>query len=91
LVNNPHLNGELGDVTTYRLSGSEFQIQVLFEKTNLKSVWVCRENLQIVFELPRRAMTRLNPNKLPWMGEDFILEHRILINMRIRSDIYRFG
>ena len=34
LVNNPHLNGELGDVTSYRWVGSEFQIQVQFEKKN---------------------------------------------------------
>ena len=32
LVSQPLLNGELGDVTTYRHVGSEFQIQVLFEK-----------------------------------------------------------
>ena len=56
LVSQPRLNGELGDVATYRHVGSEFQIQVLFEKQHLKSVWVSSEHLQIVFDLPRRAM-----------------------------------
>ena len=52
LVSQSHLNGELGDVATYRHIGSEFQIQVLFEKQKLKSVWVCRQNLQIATDLP---------------------------------------
>jgi hypothetical protein len=86
LVSQPLLNVELGDVTTYRHVGSEFQIQVLFGK-NLKSVWVNHENLQIVFELQKRAMTRLNPNNLPWMGEDFILEQKMLIEAGLCSDL----
>ena len=87
LVSQPHLNGELGDVVTYRHVRSEFQIQVLFEKQKLKSVWVCSENLQIVFELPRRAMRRLNPNNLPWITEDFISRQRILIEHGGNSDL----
>ena len=65
LVSQPHLNGELGDVATYRDIEGEFQIQVLFKKKQLKSVWVFRQNLKIAFQLPRRAMRRLNPNNLP--------------------------
>jgi hypothetical protein len=87
LVKQPHLNCGLGDVATYRHVGSEFQIQVLFEKRNLKLVWVCPEHLQIVFELPRRAMGRLNPNNLPWIMEDFISRQRILIEHDGNSDL----
>jgi hypothetical protein len=50
-------------------------------------VWVNHENLQIVFELQKRAMTRLNPNNLPWMGEDFILEQKMLIEAGLCSDL----
>jgi hypothetical protein len=87
LVNKPHLNGELGDVATYWDVGSEFQMQVLFEKQQLKSVWVCRENLKIAFELPRRAMTRLNPNNLPWIGEDYISLQKNMIETGLCSDL----
>jgi hypothetical protein len=87
LVSQPHLNGELGDVATYRNVGSEFQIQVMFEKQQLKSVWVCRENLKIAFELPRRAMRRLNPNNLPWIGEDYISLQRNMIETGLCSDL----
>jgi hypothetical protein len=87
LVSQPHLNGELGDIATYRHVGSEFQIQVLFEKQNLKLVWVSPEHLQIVSELPRRAMRRLNPNNLPWIMEDFISRQRIFIEHGGNSDL----
>ena len=87
LVSRPHLNGELGDFTTYRHVGSEFQIKVLFEKTNLKFVWVYCENLQIAFELPGRAMKRLNPNNLPWIGEDTISAQKILTERGLSSDL----
>jgi len=88
LVNNPHLNGELGVVTTYRHDvGSEFQIQVFFEKKQLKSVWVNRKHLQVAFELPRRAMERLNPNHMPWIGEDCISQIRFLIEAGLCSDL----
>jgi len=72
LVNDSHLNGELGDVTSYRWVGSECQIQVQFEKKQLKYVWVYCENVEIAFELPRRSMARLNPNHLTWISEEFI-------------------
>jgi hypothetical protein len=87
LVSQSYLNGELGDVATYRDVEGEFQIQVMFEKQQLKFVWVCRENLKIAFELPRRAMTRLNPNDLPWIGEDNISLQRNLIETGLCSDL----
>ena len=87
LVNKLHLNGELGDVANYRHVGNEFQIQVLFEKQPLKSVWVCCENLKIAFELPRRAMRILNPNNLPWIGEDYISLQRNMIETGRCSDL----
>ena len=77
----------MGDVSTNRDIEGEFQIQVMFEKQQLKSVWVCRENLIIAFELPRRATRRLNPNNLPWIGEDYIWAQRILIKTGLSSDL----
>ncbi len=56
-------------------------------KNNLKSEWVNHKNLQIVFELKKRAMTRLNPNYLPWMGEDFISEQKMLTEAGLCSDL----
>ena len=56
-------------------------------KKKLKSVWVNHENLQVAFELPRRAMERLNPNHLSWIGEDFISQKRILIEAGLCSDL----
>ena len=91
LVNKPHLNGELGDVATYRDVGSELQIQVMFEKQRLKSVWVCHENLNSAFQLPRRAMRGLNPNNLPWIGEDYISLPRNLIETGLCSDLPEIG
>jgi hypothetical protein len=50
-------------------------------------VWVCRENLKIASELPKRAMRRLNPNNLPWIMEDFISRKQILIKHGGNSDL----
>ena len=44
-------------------------------------MWVNRENLEIAFELPRRAMARLNPNHLTWISEEFISKKKMLVKL----------
>ena len=49
-------------------------------------MWVNRENLEIVFELPRRAMERLNPNHLTWISAEFISKKNMMIEAGMFSD-----
>ena len=64
-----------------------FKYRYFLKKKQLKSVWVNRKHLQVAFELPRRAMERLNPNHMPWIGEDCISQTRFLIEAGLCSDL----
>ena len=50
-------------------------------------MWVNRENLEIAFDLPRRAMARLNPNHLTWISEEFISGKKMLVEAGLFSDL----
>ena len=50
-------------------------------------MWVDCENLEIVFELPRRAMARLNPNHLTWISEEFISIKKMGVEAGVFSDL----
>ncbi len=54
LVSGSHLNGELGEVRALSNNITGFQLEMHFEKTNLKPASVKPENLRIFFELPSK-------------------------------------
>ena len=58
IVSPLHLNGELGEVRSYKQDGNgKFQLEVCFEKRGKKAM-VKPENLRIAFDLPSEDSRR---------------------------------